>query len=143
MHVWIVNSRREILLQKRALTKESYPGFWDVSSAGHIEHGSTPLAAAVRETKEELGIAVKPEELQPLFASTQNSVQNNGAFIDNEFAEVYIVKKDFSLAEIIVDPKEVSEVKYVSFLEFKKMIEEKSADLVPHNDEYRRLINML
>ena len=44
-HVWIVrtlNGRTQILLQKRSLKKESFPGMFDTSSAGHIPAGSEP-----------------------------------------------------------------------------------------------------
>ena len=51
-------------LQKRALTKDSFPGRYDTSSAGHIQAGDEPLKSAMRELKEELGIAAKPEQLQ-------------------------------------------------------------------------------
>ena len=49
VHVWFYNRKGEILFQKRAKTKDSHPGLWDVSAAGHIEPGEKPLQAAVRE----------------------------------------------------------------------------------------------
>lgn len=30
------NSHGEVLLQKRAQIKESFPGYWDTSSSGHM-----------------------------------------------------------------------------------------------------------
>ena len=59
-HVWIVRgdkARREVLLQKRSMEKESFPGLYDTSSAGHIPAGDEPLMSALRELKEELGIS--------------------------------------------------------------------------------------
>jgi hypothetical protein len=51
--VWIMNSKGEVILQKRAPQKESYPNMWDISSAGsftnntkllgHISAGDEPL----------------------------------------------------------------------------------------------------
>ena len=38
-HVWLMrirNGRRQILLQKRSACKDSFPGCYDISSAGHI-----------------------------------------------------------------------------------------------------------
>ena len=67
VHIWIarkVNGKWQVLLQKRALTKDSFPGRYDTSSAGHIQAGDEPLESAMRELKEELGIAAKPEQLQ-------------------------------------------------------------------------------
>ena len=64
-HLWLVrkrNGRMEILLQKRAFTK-SFPGCYDISSAGHIPAGQDYLPSAVRELKEELGLTAKEEDL--------------------------------------------------------------------------------
>lgn len=33
-HIWLINSRGEILLQRRTLTKRTHPGMLDVSCAG-------------------------------------------------------------------------------------------------------------
>ena len=44
-HVWIVrecDGRTQILLQKRSMKKESFPGLFDTSSAGHIPSGCDP-----------------------------------------------------------------------------------------------------
>ena len=66
-HIWIIrrkNGRTEILLQKRSRNKDSFPGKFDTSSAGHIQAGDEPLESALRELKEELGIHAVPEDLQ-------------------------------------------------------------------------------
>ena len=58
-HVWVIRrdgSRFDILLQKRCRNKDSFPGMYDTSSAGHIPAGDEPLVSAIRELKEELGI---------------------------------------------------------------------------------------
>ena len=41
-HVWIArnrNGRIQLLLQKRCMQKDSFPGCYDISSAGHIPAG--------------------------------------------------------------------------------------------------------
>ncbi len=66
-HVWIWRGQGagiEILLQRRARDKQTWPGHLDISAAGHIRFGETPLLAAIRETAEELALAVKPEDLR-------------------------------------------------------------------------------
>ena len=58
-HVWIirkVEGRWQVLLQKRSENKDSYPGMFDTSSAGHIPAGVEPPESALRELSEELGI---------------------------------------------------------------------------------------
>ena len=59
-HLWLVrelDNQIQILLQKRAMTK-SFPGCYDISSAGHIPAGQDYIPSAVRELKEELGLSV-------------------------------------------------------------------------------------
>ena len=66
-HVWLVKEKPggyDILLQKRSEEKDSFPGMYDTSSAGHILAGDEPLPSALRELKEELGLEASPEELK-------------------------------------------------------------------------------
>lgn len=49
----------KVYLQKRAATKQFYPGRYDVSASGHVRAGESRLDAAVRELDEELGIPVR------------------------------------------------------------------------------------
>ena len=66
-HIWIVrreNEHFQVLMQKRAMSKDSFPGKYDTSSAGHIQAGDEPLASGLRELAEELGIHAKPEDLE-------------------------------------------------------------------------------
>ena len=67
VHTWIVRSNNksgyDLLLQKRSACKDSNPGCWDISSAGHVGAGQGYLESAIRELKEELGIDAYPEQL--------------------------------------------------------------------------------
>ena len=56
IHVAFFNSKDEMLLQRRSLTKADDPGKWDFSSRGSILVSETPQDGAHRETLEELGI---------------------------------------------------------------------------------------
>ena len=61
-HIWIIrrrNEKTEILLQKRSRNKDSFPGKFDTSSAGHIQAGDEPMESALRELKEETGYTGK------------------------------------------------------------------------------------
>ena len=61
-HVWIgrkdpETGRLQVIMQKRSQQKDSYPGCYDISSAGHVPAGVDYLPSALRELKEEGAVA--------------------------------------------------------------------------------------
>ena len=58
----IEHGQIQICFQKRA-EGISNGGYYDFSAGGHIDRGETPLAAAIREAKEEIGLVLSPDEL--------------------------------------------------------------------------------
>ncbi len=56
VHVLVFNGKGELLLQKRALSKDVAPGKWDTSVGGHVSAGEDLITAARREMEEELGV---------------------------------------------------------------------------------------
>jgi len=66
VHVLVYDDRGRLLLQKRSAGKEIQPGKWDTSVGGHLESGESYPAAAVRETAEELGLAIDVDALVPV-----------------------------------------------------------------------------
>ena len=63
-HIWIINNKKELLLQKRSSSKKTHPNCWDISGAGHIRAGETVIEGAIRELKEELGVTTKENDLK-------------------------------------------------------------------------------
>lgn len=143
VHVWFVNSAKELLIQKRALCKESHPGLWDISAAGHIPFGESAVSAAVRECEEELGINVTDRDLLELFSCNQEFHHESTGFHDIEWPLVYMVRSDFAAEECTLQESEVAEVRWVGVDEFSRLVDERSIQLVPHWDEYSRLIDLL
>ncbi len=95
-HVWIwriKDGKTELLLQKRAITKNTWPDLWDISAAGHIDLGETPLEAAVRETKEELGLDIKENDLR-FVAVTHANITAPSGIIENEMKWIYIIRRE-------------------------------------------------
>lgn len=56
VHVLIFNARGEVFLQKRSMSKDTFPGAWDSSASGHLDRGEDYDTCAVREVREELGV---------------------------------------------------------------------------------------
>ena len=116
-HVWIIRrngKQTEVLLQKRSLKKDSFPGQFDTSSAGHIQAGDEPLDSALRELREELGITADKEELR--FVDTfkiQYETEFYGKmFRDNEIAFVFIYEKPIDISELILQEEELDAVEW-------------------------------
>jgi isopentenyldiphosphate isomerase len=143
VHIWILNSKGELLLQKRSLTKESNPGQWDISVAGHLSAGESSVDGAKKEISEEIGLEVEDGELILIGKITQSSLHKNGTYINNEFNDVYVFKKDIDLTSIRLQPEEVSEVVFVSLQELEQRVKEKDETLVKHDKEYQLLFNYL
>ena len=88
-HVWILRKKEnkiQILLQKRSEQKDSFPGCYDISSAGHIPAGDNYGQSAVRELKEELGIVVR--EVSKIFVLWKDLEEKDFVFVDHEVSEV-------------------------------------------------------
>ncbi len=58
VHLHLFNSTGQLFLQKRAMTKDIYPGKWDTSVGGHVDMDETIEEALIRETSEELGLSI-------------------------------------------------------------------------------------
>lgn len=118
--------KREILVQKRSMLKDSFPGVWDISSAGHVDAGENVDDAAVRELTEELGVTELLEHttIDFLFDMHIHCVKGDGKFIDNEFARVYGVWVDEDAMEhhlhFRLQETEVDEVRWVPVKELRE-----------------------
>ncbi|URE45028.1 Peptidase family M49 [Musa troglodytarum] len=136
VHVWIYSeSTQELLLQKRADCKDSWPGQWDISSAGHISAGDSSLLSARRELYEELGIDLPKDAFELLFVFLQECVINNGNYINNEFNDVYLVTtlSPIPMEVFTVQESEVSSVKYIHWKDYKNVLEEGDEQYVPYD----------
>ena len=116
-HIWVVREngdKTEVLLQKRAMNKDSFPGRYDTSSAGHIQAGDEPLESAVRELSEELGIQADPEDLH--FAGTfsiQYEQEFHGKlFKDDEIAFVYVYDEEVEIDNLTIQKEELDSVEW-------------------------------
>lgn len=133
-HIWIarkVMGKWQVLLQKRSSTKDSFPGRYDTSSAGHIQAGDEPLESAIRELGEELGIVAEPEQLS--FAGTfQIKYEKefyNKLFRDNEIAFVYVYMGEVDIDKISVQEEEVECVEWFD-------LDETYNECIAHNQKF-------
>ncbi len=135
VHIWIINDKGDILLQRRCATKDSDPNMLDISSAGHLTAGDDSLSGAIRELKEELNIDVKPDELK-FIKTIKRSSKYTSTFINNEFDDLYILRTTKNIDDMKYQEEEISEIFYVPYKEFKSMVKNKQPDLLRHDEEF-------
>ena len=129
-HVWIVRENNksgdDVLVQKRSAQKDSNPGCYDISSAGHIEAGADYLESALREMKEELGIEALPEELQEIgiHRGGFSDVFHGRPFKDNELSMVYLYRKPVEISRLKLQKAEVEEVIWMDYEECRERMKE-------------------
>ncbi len=122
VHVWIVRKagqETQVLLQKRSLNKESFPGLYDTSCAGHVPAGETPMQAAQRELQEELGLCASPEDLAYAGSIRIRYERFFGTklFRDNEFTDVFLFRPEVGIGQMSLQEEEISEVRWFSLRE--------------------------
>lgn len=128
-HVWIVRRKEghlQILLQKRCMEKDSFPGCYDISSAGHIPAGEDFVPSALRELKEELGQTIAAGQLIDCGARRLNvDTQFRGEpFIDRQFSRVYLLWLDKEPEDFVVQKEEIESVRWMDFDDCKKAVKE-------------------
>jgi len=142
-HIWIVTDSGFVLLQRRSFAKENFPGLWDVSAAGHLSSGESSLEAAVRETREELGLELSPAELTPIATTTEEWRLNDGTYLDKEIHDVFLVRREVRPDVLELQVGEVDRAILIHIDTFRRHVENRDPSLVPHWEEYDLLLNVL
>ena len=143
VHIWIINSKKELLVQRRSANKDVYPNKLYISVAGHPVSGEEEMESIKREFEEEIGVELDTNKLEYLFTFSQEVVENNGKFLDNQFYDVYLIEMDLDIDNLKLQEEEVSEVKNIYYKDFEKMIENKDKDIVNHPEEWEKLFKIL
>ncbi|MEI6200240.1 MAG: NUDIX domain-containing protein, partial [Actinomycetota bacterium] len=100
----VMSEKGDLLVHKRAETKDIWPGWWDVAVGGVVGPGETWADAAVRELHEELGIegtrltllgigAYRDPDVQLVAATFLCRTEGPFAFADGEITEAHWVSQ--------------------------------------------------
>ena len=111
--VWVYDGRGNVLMTRRAPEK-TVPGTWE-NSGGAAKAGETSLQAIVRELREETGISAQPEEFEWIDSGTDA----------NTHYDYYCLRREFPIEQVILQPGETDDAKWVSLQQVHEMIEKK------------------
>ena len=145
VHIWIVRENEksgfDLLLQKRSANKDSHPGCYDISSAGHVAAGDDYLPSAVRELSEELGVLAEPEELEFLgfHEEYRENIFYGKPFRNREISAVYVYRKSVKAEELSLQREEVESVCWMDFLECLEAVKAGTIPTCLHEEELRQL----
>lgn len=108
--IFIENLDGKLLIQKRS---EKKGGLWAITG-GHPKAGETSLEGIITEVKEELSLDISKENIKLLETRKEK----------DRIADIYYVKMNINIDEIICQEEELSDVKLVSKSEIENMIKE-------------------
>ena len=158
IHCWIFGvdaGRPYLLVQRRAATKDTWPGYLDLTVGGHLAAGEETLDG-VREVEEELGLRVDPGRLVPL--GTRRSEGRIPGGLDREFQDVFLLRDDTPPGGLHLQREEVEAVLRIGLDEAERLETAGSApareyregevsetrvrasDFVPSTDDYLRRV---
>lgn len=119
----LINSKKEILITRRAKGKKTYPLYWEITG-GSVCTGEDSLLGIQREIEEEVGVNVEKANYR-LF-KTVTSLEHR------DIKDVWIFKIDSKIEELNLQAEEVCDAKWVTQDEFWKMVE--NNEVVPNLD---------
>lgn len=119
--MFMINSKGQVLLQKRSANKKLWPNKWDMTAGGHVLAGEFGFEAIIREIKEELGIDIQKNDIT--FIGSAISTKIKGDIINKHFNEYYIINKDLDETTLTLQTEEVSDVKWFDKDEIVKRIQ--------------------
>ena len=116
VHIWILNSNGEFLISKRANWPE---GMWQ-TTGGCAIMGDDGLTAALRETKEELGIELKPEDGLLFKHYSEPHNDDEGMFL----VDAWVFRLEVDISTIVYQAGETCDAMWASPAKIRCMIED-------------------
>lgn len=122
--IFIFNSEKKMLLQKRASSKYHCGGLWTNTCCSHPRENETVLDAANRRLEEEMGMSCN---LQSIFSFVYKAEFENG-LTEHEFDHVFFGESNQTPT---LNLEEVEDFRYVGMEELQIEINENPAHFTP------------
>lgn len=128
---YIQNSEGKFLIQKRSSRKN---GLY-AATGGHPKSGESSIEGIITEIKEEIGLDVKPEDLQLYYGGRSES--------ERVFWDDYYIKMDIpNIQNLSLQKEEVESVCWLSIDEINSLMNENKF-FKNHYEEFEILLNWL
>ena len=112
--VWIMNSKSEFLISKRA-SSIWRAGKWQATTGCAIS-GDDSLSAALRETKEELGIVLNPANGKMIERATRNE--------DEVIIDAWLFCQDIDINDVVLQPDETDDATWAMKDDILRLVDE-------------------
>jgi len=119
VHIFVFNSRGELLVHRRSATKDEYPLRYTSSASGHLHAGEDYHPAAVRELAEELGLTANLEFLCKLPAGPETSYEHSALY------------RAVTDAAPVFDPDEIESGEFAPLERWAQCLAERPDDFTP------------
>lgn len=127
VHIWILDDSGCALVQKRADDLDWMPGAW-AATGGSALAGEGSLEAAIRETAEELGLAIPPHRWRRFGRVLRNA----------NLSDLWVTTGRRAEFEPMTLHRDVAAVRWVAWPELSAMVVRGA--FVDYGDEYRALV---
>ena len=122
--VFLFNEKGELLLQRRAVSKRLWPGFWSNSCCSHPRRGETMPVATRRRLREELNIDAELEYVYKFMYQ----VQFGELGAEHELCHVYLGRVD---GDVHANDHEVESIRFLSAAELESEFAGGSGNFTP------------
>jgi isopentenyl-diphosphate delta-isomerase len=122
--IFIFNSEKKLLLQKRASSKYHCGGLWTNSCCSHPRENENIQDAANRRLAEEMGMQCS---LKPIFTFIYRAEFDNG-LIEHEFDHVFFGESDQNPK---INPEEVETYRYIAMENLQQEVKEFPENFTP------------
>ena len=102
--LWLTNSKNQVLIAKRVLSKDKDPGKWGPAAGGTLEISETYESNAYKEAEEELGLTNARLTVGPKMKVTDPR---------KCFCQWFTAECDWSEEQFVLQPTEVEQVRWI------------------------------
>ena len=126
--LFIINSKNQVLLEKRSMNKKIHPGKLGLCE-GHVHAGEDNMSGVIRELEEELGVVASKDDIIHFCTILKEREKNSN------ITYAYYMFLDKEAKDFVIQEEELSEVIWMNFNEFHNLVKNNSDDVVFSNSD--------